>query len=123
MRQSTAVLKDAGLDANLKQADDTMFELEQNIETANQITSVLGESKIEESDDMDLEHELNCLLQGDFYGVIDMPKTNNAPGVTNSMSSSVVEEGGDKEDKGDKGEVLVEEQSAAAAKWRRRWTK
>lgn len=91
MKRSSAVLKDAGLEQHLKDADEALYDMQSSMEVAGEITSVLGDVPDSEWDDADMEAELRCLMDEDFYCPIETPpsalKAIKTPEVSNSMQT------------------------------------
>lgn len=101
MKQTSAILKDVGINEDLKDVDETMYDLQENMEMANQITNALGETNDREWDDIDVAKELEILLE-EKWEQCDLPSTdkkdvNTDVQLTNKMmddnSSDALPEG------------------------------
>ena len=88
MKQSSAVLKDAGLEQQMRGVDETMMDMQENMDMANQITNVLSDalSTDTEWNDDDMEKEFSILMEEDYYQPVDVPV------LQNKMTPSFVQE-------------------------------
>ena len=88
MKQSSAVLKDAGLEQQMRGVDETMMDMQENMDMANQITNVLSDalSTDTEWNDDDMEKEFSILMEEDYYQPVDVPV------LQNKMTPSSVQE-------------------------------
>ena len=80
MKQSSALLKTAGLEAQMKGIDETVMDMQENMQVADEITSALGESLSTNSEltDDEMQKELEVLFEEDFYQPVEIPLLKNS---------------------------------------------